>query len=159
LPASMCAMIPMLRSVVRSTGMERVCSLGKVEAREHTSFRRPTTMPIDVPPDSPRAHPIASRVLRLLTIASAAALTLAILARALLAVSAHFVDHGIWDDAYMYVRYADHVLLGRGVRWNLQEPPTFGLTSLLYLAPVTLARAFTPDSDHEGILLTSFVCG
>src|SRR5690606_22137822 len=47
----------------------------------------------------------------------------------------------VWDDAWMFQRYADNVLAGHGVTWNAGEAPTYGLTSLLYLIPNIAARA------------------
>jgi hypothetical protein len=61
----------------------------------------------------------------------------------------------VWDDAYMYVRYADHLRAGLGLRWNPGEPPTFGLTALLHLAPVALLRSLRPESDDFALLAAS----
>lgn len=45
-----------------------------------------------------------------------------------------------FDDAYMYLRYAVHVLNRHGLVWNIGEAPVYGVTSLLHLAWVTAIR-------------------
>ena len=45
-----------------------------------------------------------------------------------------------FDDAYMYLRYANHLLAGEGVAWNPGEGQVFGVTSLLHLGVVTALR-------------------
>ena len=45
-----------------------------------------------------------------------------------------------FDDAYTYLRYAQHWLSGSGVAWNSGEGSVFGVTSLLHLAVVTAIR-------------------
>lgn len=65
----------------------------------------------------------------------------------------------VLDDAYMYIRYADHILGGQGVRWNVGGPPTFGATSLGYLAWVTVVRALTPGDPFRTIMHASMVPG
>lgn len=77
--------------------------------------------------------------------ARAARLAPLVLLLALLAVeaSAHLLSPaypGVWDDAYMFPRYADSVLAGHGLAWNAGGPPTYGLTSLGFLALVVPAR-------------------
>jgi hypothetical protein len=52
-----------------------------------------------------------------------------------------------FDDAYMFVRYAKQVLAGRGLAWNPDGVPTYGVTSLLFTAVVTALRALTDMSD------------
>jgi hypothetical protein len=50
-----------------------------------------------------------------------------------------------FDDAYTYLRYAQHWLAGDGVSWNAGEPPAYGVTSLLHLAAVTAIRRALPE--------------
>ncbi len=45
-----------------------------------------------------------------------------------------------FDDAYTYLRYAQHWLGGDGIAWNAGERATYGVTSLLHLAVVTVIR-------------------
>ncbi len=52
-------------------------------------------------------------------------------------------DYCDFDDAYMFIRYADNLLAGHGVAWNPGEEPTYGATSLLYLFLVATARGFS----------------
>ena len=49
-----------------------------------------------------------------------------------------------FDDAYTYLRYAQHGLAGAGVAWNVGEGSVFGVTSLLHLAVVTAIRWAVP---------------
>ncbi len=86
-------------------------------------------------------------------------LAVAVLFSVVTDVAARLGMRRVWDDAYMYERYADHLLAGLGVRWNAGEPPTFGLTALLFLAPVTLLRALGPPSDDFAVLYASVLFG
>jgi hypothetical protein len=45
-----------------------------------------------------------------------------------------------FDDAYTYLRYAQHWLSGEGVAWNSGGGSVYGVTSLLHLAVVTAIR-------------------
>ena len=58
-----------------------------------------------------------------------------------------------FDDAYMFIRYADNFLTGHGVAWNPDSIQTYGTTSILYLAIITIARSVLQDVN-AGILLT-----
>lgn len=44
------------------------------------------------------------------------------------------------DDAYMFSRYADHLLGGLGMAWNPGGPQTYGCTSLLYAMWIAVLR-------------------
>ncbi len=39
----------------------------------------------------------------------------------------------VWDDALMFARYADNFVASGGLVWNLEEVPTYGMTSVLYV--------------------------
>lgn len=52
----------------------------------------------------------------------------------------------LWDDSLMWQRYARHLISGHGLRWNLDEAPTFGLTSLGYTFVSVIAYIASPDS-------------
>jgi len=47
----------------------------------------------------------------------------------------------LWDDAYMFSRYAHNILNNGAIAWNPDGVPTYGATSLLYLAVVTFFTA------------------
>jgi hypothetical protein len=49
-----------------------------------------------------------------------------------------------FDDAYMYLRYANHVLAGQGMAWNPGEGSVYGVTSLLHLTMVVLVKSVLP---------------
>jgi len=59
-----------------------------------------------------------------------------------------------FDDAYMFIRYANNFLDGHGISWNPDGVQTYGVTSILYLAITTMARSILPNVD-EGVLLTT----
>ena len=46
-----------------------------------------------------------------------------------------------FDDAYMFIRYANNLLAGYGHAWNPGGEQTFGSTSLTHLGVVTLLKA------------------
>lgn len=70
----------------------------------------------------------------------------------LLVVAAHIHVLDVWDDSYMFVRYADNILRHHAIAWN-GGTPTYGLTSLLYLLPVLVFRAILP-LDPPMLLMT-----
>jgi hypothetical protein len=57
-----------------------------------------------------------------------------------------------FDDAYTYLRYAQHWLDGYGVVWNVGERPIFGVTSLLHLSVVTAIRWALAELDLWRVL-------
>lgn len=63
-------------------------------------------------------------------------------ALALVRVVGFALDHvgSLYDDAFIYFRYADHVVEGCGLRWNCEDPPVEGFSSVLYLAMLVGAR-------------------
>ena len=64
------------------------------------------------------------------------------------------------DDAFMFVRYADNFLRGDGVRWNASDPPTWGLTSLLYLFVAVLpARFLFPHNEFLTLAVAGGLSG
>ena len=83
--------------------------------------------------------------------ASVAVLVVALLAR--------FTIGSVWDDAYIVLRYADRVAASGALSWNPGEPPTYGLTSPLYLGVVVPIRAGVDASPALAALLSSLVCG
>jgi len=90
-------------------------------------------------------------------------LSIAVIAAALVtlavSVAARFNFTSIWDDALMFPRYADS-LLQRGVlAWNPGGPPTFGLTSNLYLLAVVPLRLFFSANPVAIMLSASLLCG
>lgn len=59
-----------------------------------------------------------------------------------LALGLFVADHrdSLYDDAYIYWRYADHAVQGCGLRFNCADAPVEGFTSPLYLAFLTGGR-------------------
>jgi hypothetical protein len=63
-----------------------------------------------------------------------------------------------FDDAYMFLRYAKHLLAGLGLVWNPGGPRVFGVTSLAHLGVVTGLQAMAPGLE-DGRLLQIASCG
>ena len=83
------------------------------------------------------------RFLGLLVVAGMVAIRLAALAHA---------APTDFDDAYMYLRYADHFIAGQGMVWNLGESSVYGVTSLLHLAVVVLVKVSFPWLGPAAVL-------
>jgi hypothetical protein len=66
--------------------------------------------------------------------------------------------HGelIFDDAYMFYRYAMHVRQGLGVSWNLDGMHTYGQTSPLW-ALIVLLLSYVPKNISAVLMLGSWV--
>jgi hypothetical protein len=65
----------------------------------------------------------------------------------------------IMDDAYMYVRYADHLLHHGEYSWNLGEGNVYGTTSVLYTLAIIPFRLICPQSASLTLVLSSFFWG
>ncbi|WP_437638426.1 hypothetical protein [Sorangium sp. So ce854] len=65
----------------------------------------------------------------------------------------------LWDDAYMFQRYAHNIVAGHGISWNPQGPPAYGLTSLAFLAAAVPLHVITGGNTSLAAMLQSFVCG
>jgi hypothetical protein len=60
-----------------------------------------------------------------------------------------------FDDAYMFIRYANNWLLGYGFAWNRGQPPVYGATSLPHVLVVALFRWARPRLDDAAVLQSS----
>lgn len=58
-----------------------------------------------------------------------------------------------FDDAYMFVRYADNFLSGYGIAWNRDGIQTYGTTSLLYLFCIVALRWFFSEMSGAAVLI------
>lgn len=66
----------------------------------------------------------------------------------------------LFDDAFMFQRYAANLLRGRGLRWNVGGEPTFGVTSLATLLLAVPSRLIAGARNPAfAAFLTSFVPG
>ena len=63
-----------------------------------------------------------------------------------------------FDDSYMFIRYAKHILAGDGHAWNPGGEQTYGITSLLYVFLITVLRWATSFTDAELVRLASASC-
>jgi len=61
------------------------------------------------------------------------------------------------DDAYVFCRYADHLLSGWGLAWNPGGPQTFGCTSLLYTFWIAALRFLTDLPCWKVLSLGSWI--
>lgn len=64
-----------------------------------------------------------------------------------------------FDDAYMFLRYAHNFLEGHGIRWNVQDPATYGISSLLYLFQIIALLKTVPLPDPQLLVFASFFDG
>src|SRR5436309_1282910 len=65
-----------------------------------------------------------------------------------------------FDDAYMYIRYANNILKGYGYSWNPDGHATYGCTDIVFTFMVALLRRCFPYlSDERTLLLCSSVSG
>jgi len=65
----------------------------------------------------------------------------------------------VWDDAYIFLRYADNLMASGHVAWNPGAEPTYGLTSMLYLTVVVPMRWLIPHNPTLAVVLSSFTSG
>jgi len=65
----------------------------------------------------------------------------------------------VWDDAYMFVRYADNLLDYGNLSWNPNADSTYGLTSLAYLIIVIPLRLIFQTEPALVMILASLISG
>ena len=76
-----------------------------------------------------------------------------------LGILSQFSASNIWDDAYMFVRYADNILAHKRLSWNPGGEATYGLTSILFLVVVLPLRLLIPNNPAVVAVLSSLVSG
>lgn len=65
------------------------------------------------------------------------------------------VQHELtFDDAYMFIRYADNFLNGYGFTWNANSVQTYGTTSLLYLLLIIILRGILTSVADSSLLIS-----
>ncbi|MBN1963512.1 MAG: hypothetical protein JW910_02625, partial [Anaerolineae bacterium] len=69
------------------------------------------------------------------------------------------VAYSVYDDALMFVRYADNLLHNGVLAWNPGGSPTYGPTSLLYVLVVVPLRLLVPHSPFVTVLAASLLSG
>lgn len=65
----------------------------------------------------------------------------------------------LWDDAYMFQRYAYNVIHHRAVSWNPEGPPAYGLTSPSFLLIGIPLQLLTQGNMSLSAMLSSIVAG
>jgi hypothetical protein len=76
-----------------------------------------------------------------------------------LVVSAGRLGTSDFDDAYMVTRYAHHWLAGHGFSWNIEDGPSYGITSPAYLFLITGVLWASGLPDAVVLSATSYVTG
>ena len=97
-------------------------------------------------PRTPARRSLPVEILGIAVVTALVALRLVLLARA---------APTDFDDAYMYLRYADHLLTGQGLAWNPGEGSVYGVTSLLHLVVVGCVKAIGPSLAPATVLQTA----
>ena len=66
------------------------------------------------------------------------------------------LDSFEFDDAFMYIRYAENILAGGGYTWNMGDPAMFGNTSILYTYIIGLTKSlFGSFMTNSQVLVTT----
>lgn len=110
----------------------------------HTDTAPPAMRTREAPPAGARAARFCYRI-----IVGVCATTIAVV------TASRFSNRAVWDDAYMFVRYADNLLRTGAIAWNPDGVHTFGMTSSLYLAILLPIRAAVPWSAGLAAILSS----
>ena len=95
------------------------------------------------------------RFIRVAACGFATAATLFTLAFVLLASSASQRTFVVFDDAYMFLRYADNFISSGEFSWNQSDGPAYGCTSAMQLFWATGLRYISPDLDGRDLLMGS----
>ncbi|MDE2887845.1 MAG: hypothetical protein OXR72_06490 [Gemmatimonadota bacterium] len=105
--------------------------------------------------------PVANRITPILSLRKGAYVFALVICGSILGlgVLARFSAGSVVDDAYMFVRYADHVLSDGRLAWNPGGEATYGPTSLLYLAVVACMRTFATENAAFTAALSSLTAG
>lgn len=77
----------------------------------------------------------------------------------LLSLLSKFTLTSIFDDAYMFIRYADNLIKSGSIAWNQSGETTYGPSSLLFLIVITFFRFLLPNNPSLTVVLSSFSCG
>lgn len=63
------------------------------------------------------------------------------------------LDSFEFDDAFMFLRYAEHLIDGNGYTWNAGDAPIFGCTSILYTWVIAAVRFFFREARSSLVLI------
>ena len=77
----------------------------------------------------------------------------------LLKILAKFSVSNIWDDSFMFGRYAGNFITSGKLSWNPGGEPTYGLTSNLFLVVVLPFRLVLGNKPGVVAILPSLFCG
>jgi hypothetical protein len=117
-----------------------------------------TVSPVEKTSDAPDSNPAVG--IRSVALGAAVLSLILAFATILAKVFARSTIAVLYDDAFMFQRYADNVLHGYGVTWNPGGAPTYGLTSVFFLV-VAIPMRLIAGIGSPGLaqLLSSFVSG
>lgn len=65
----------------------------------------------------------------------------------------------VWDDAYMFVRYAGNLLAEGRMVWNPGGEPTWGATSLAFVVVVAASKVLGIADPLRALVASSLACG
>ncbi|WP_437768864.1 hypothetical protein WMF27_11225 [Sorangium sp. So ce281] len=65
----------------------------------------------------------------------------------------------LWDDAYMFQRYAHNIIADHSVSWNPKGPPSYGLTSLAFIVAAVPFHLIAGGNTSLAAMLQSLVWG
>jgi len=77
----------------------------------------------------------------------------------LLKILAKFSVANVWDDSFMFGRYAGNFISSGKLSWNPGGEPTYGLTSNLFLVVVLPFRLLLGNKSGLVAILPSLLCG
>jgi arabinofuranosyltransferase len=66
---------------------------------------------------------------------------------------ANYLYTPIVDDAYIFLRYAEHIVNGYGFVWNIGEQPLEGYTSFLYLVVIIIGKLLSLNLETYCIVI------
>lgn len=106
-------------------------------------------------PVTPAARPVARR---LVTVCFWITIVLCLVLMTSKTVP-RFEVRTLWDDSYMFQRYAHNVITDHRIAWNPGGPATYGLTSVSFLIVAVPLYLVTGGNVSLAGMLQSFVCG
>ncbi len=76
-----------------------------------------------------------------------------------MALLSRFNGFKVYDDAYIFVRYADHLIAGKGMVWNIGQGTVYGATSLGFVFGLIPFRLLFPSNPTAAAFTASFFWG
>ena len=69
------------------------------------------------------------------------------------------LDSFEFDDAFMFIRYAENILAGQGYTWNAGDPLLFGNTSILYTYVIAISKGLFGNwlTNSQVLVFVAFI--